>query len=154
MEVKELASTRIYLDDLAVGDVFVSGTHQLNTQQIIQFASQFDPQPFHLDPEAAKDTLFRGLAASGWHTMAITMRLLVQSLPFAYGVIGAGGEVSWPQPTRPDDVLHVTSTIVSITPSRSKPGQAIVVVESVTSNQHDEVRQKFTAKLLGFKKEV
>lgn len=142
----------IYLEDLSVGDVFVSKTHALDAAQIIAFASQFDPQPFHLDPDAARDTLFQGLAASGWHTAALTMKLLVESFPVARGVIGAGAEVVWPQPTRPDDVVKVTSTVLSITPSRSKPDRAIVVVESVTSNQRDEALQKLTSKVVVFRR--
>lgn len=142
----------IYLEDLSVGDVFVSKTHALDAEQITEFASQFDPQPFHLDPEAAQDTLFQGLAASGWHTAALTMKLLVESFPLARGVIGAGAELAWPQPTRPDDVVKVTSTVLSITPSRSKPDRAIVVVESITSNQREEALQKLTSKVIVFRK--
>ncbi|UDG73414.1 MaoC family dehydratase [Achromobacter sp. 77] len=142
----------IYLEDLSVGDVFVSKTHALDAEQIVSFASQFDPQPFHLDPEAAQDTLFQGLAASGWHTAALTMKLLVESFPVARGVIGAGAELAWPLPTRPDDVVKVTSTVISITPSRSKPDRAIVVVESITSNQRDEALQKLTSKVVVFRK--
>lgn len=142
----------IYLEDLSVGDVFVSKSHALDAAQIIAFATQFDPQPFHLDPDAARDTLFQGLAASGWHTAALTMKLLVESFPVARGVIGAGAEVVWPQPTRPDDVVKVTSTVLSITPSRSKPDRAIVVVESVTSNQRDEPLQKLTSKVVVFRR--
>jgi len=142
----------IYLEDLSVGDIFVSKSHTLDAAQIIAFASQFDPQPFHLDPDAARDTLFEGLAASGWHTAALTMKLLVESFPVARGVIGAGAEVVWPQPTRPDDVVKVTSTVLSITPSRSKPDRAIVVVESVTSNQRDEPLQKLTSKVVVFRR--
>lgn len=142
----------IYLEDLSVGDVFVSKTHALDAEQIVGFASQFDPQPFHLDPEAAQDTLFQGLAASGWHTAALTMKLLVESFPVARGVIGAGAELAWPLPTRPDDVVKVTSTVISITPSRSKPDRAIVVVESITSNQRDEALQKLTSKVVVFRK--
>lgn len=142
----------IYLEDLSVGDVFVSKTHALDAEQIVDFASQFDPQPFHLDPEAAQDTLFQGLAASGWHTAALTMKLLVESFPVARGVIGAGAELAWPLPTRPDDVVKVTSTVLSITPSRSKPDRAIVVVESITSNQRDEALQKLTSKVVVFRK--
>lgn len=142
----------IYLEDLSIGDVFVSKTHALDAAQIIDFASQFDPQPFHLDPEAARDTLFQGLAASGWHTAALTMKLLVESFPVARGVIGAGAELAWPLPTRPDDVVKVTSTVLSITPSRSKPDRAIVVVESITSNQRDEALQKLTSKVVVFRK--
>ena len=96
---------RLYLDDLAVGQRFASGPQALDAGQIKAFAEAFDPQPFHLDEAAAASSLFGGLAASGWHTAAISMRLLVGSVPLAGGVIGAGGEIAWPRPTRPGDVL-------------------------------------------------
>jgi acyl dehydratase len=142
---------RLYLQDIAVGDEFCSGTHNLDAGQIIAFASQFDPQPFHTDEEAARGSFFGGLVASGWHTMAITMKLLVQSVPFAVGVIGAGAEVSWPHPTRPGDVLHVKTRVVEITPSRSRPDRAKVLLESLTYNQEGEVKQKLLARVLAFK---
>ena len=142
----------LYLDDLTVGQTFESGTHALDAAQIIAFATQFDPQPFHLDPEAAEASFFQGLAASGWHTMSITMKLIVQSLPFAQGVIGAGGEISWPRPARPGDVLRVVSTVAAITPSRSRPDRGIVLMNSLTLNQSDEVLQDFKAKLLAFRR--
>src|SRR5262245_66162085 len=89
-----------FLEDLRVGQRCVSGTYRIDEEQIRAFAAQFDPQPFHLDAEAAKGTLFRGLVASGWHTAAVTMRLLVEGgLPVAGGVIGAGAEITWPKPT-------------------------------------------------------
>ena len=104
---------RLYLDELSVGQRFTSGAHALDAAQIKAFAGQFDPQPFHLDEEAAQGTLFAGLAASGWHTAAITMRLLVDGgAPIAGGVIGAGGEIAWPRPTRPGDVLQVESEVL------------------------------------------
>jgi acyl dehydratase len=138
-----------YLDDLQPGDRFVSGEHSLDEAQILSFAKQFDPQPFHLDHEAAKATLFGGLAASGWHTAAITMRLLVGGgLPLAGGIIGAGGEISWPKPTRPGDVLHVETEVVSVTPSRSRPDRGMVVVRSETRNQHGDVLQQSVYKLV------
>jgi acyl dehydratase len=143
------AATSLYLDDLKAGDRFVSGEHVLDEAQILSFARQFDPQPFHLDHEAAKATLFGGLAASGWHTAAITMRLLVdQGLPLAGGIIGAGGEIAWPKPTRPGDVLHVESEVFSVTPSRSRPDRGMVVVRSETRNQHGDVLQQSTYKLV------
>lgn len=142
----------LYLDDIAVGDEYESGTHELDTEQIIAFASQFDPQPFHMDPEAAKSSFFQGLAASGWHTMAITMKLIVESVPFAGGIIGAGGELSWLRPTRPGDILHVRSKVVEIAPSRSKPDRAIVRLQSLTFNQDDELLQDSTARLVVFRR--
>ncbi|WP_299842885.1 MaoC family dehydratase [uncultured Paracoccus sp.] len=145
---------RLYLDDLEVGQEFLSGEYALDADQIIAYARQFDPQPFHTDPEAARETFFQGLAASGWHTMSLTMRLLVESVPFAQGVIGAGGEVSWPQPTRPGDILRVKSRILEIRPSRSKPDRGLVKVQSLTLNQADEVLLDLTANLLAFRKEA
>ncbi len=140
---------RLYLDDLHVGQRFASGTQLVDAAQITAFALQFDPQPFHLDHAAAKDTLFAGLAASGWHTAAITMRLLVDTgLPLAGGIIGAGGELSWPRPTRPGDVLRVESEVLEITPSRSRPERGTATVQSLTLNQRDEVVQKLIARLI------
>jgi acyl dehydratase len=145
---------KLYLDDIHVGLEFRSGEHLVDAEQIVAFASAFDPQPFHLDKEAAKDTFFHGLAASGWHTAAITMKLVTQSLPFARGIIGAGGEIDWPSATRPGDILHVRSRVLEIKPSRSKPDRALVLVESRTLNQHEEVRQILKAKLLAFSRGV
>ncbi|MFJ5769339.1 MaoC family dehydratase [Psychrobacillus sp. NPDC093180] len=142
----------LYLEDLKVGDTFISEKYTLSADKIKSYAREFDPQVFHCDEELAENTFFNGLAASGWHTASITMKLLTESLPFAQGVIGAGGEINWPRPTRPTDVLYVKSTIKEIKPSKSKPNQAIVVVESETLNQHNEVCQHLQAKLLSFKK--
>jgi acyl dehydratase len=147
------AGKKLYVQDIAVGDEFRSFTHRLDSEQIIAFAKQFDPQPFHLDEQAAEASFFQGLAASGWHTMAITMRLLVDSLPFACGVIGAGAEISWPQPTRPGDILYVKSKVLEIKPSQSRPDRATLVMESLTFNQNDELRQKLVARLLAFRRE-
>lgn len=143
------AKRALYLEDLSVGDRFQSGEHTLDVAQIKAFALQFDPQPFHTDEEAAKNTFFGGLAASGWHTAALTMKLLVESgVPLADGIIGSGGELQWPKPTRPGDVLHVVSEVVDITPSRSKPGRAMVTMRCQTLNQRGEVVQFFTPKLV------
>lgn len=139
----------LYLDDLPVGRRFTSGTHALDEQQMTAFARQFDPQPFHLDRETAKSTLFAGLAASGWHTAAITMRLQVDGgLPIAGGIVGLGGELAWPKATRPGDVLRVESEVVEVVPSRSRPDRGVVVVRSETRNQRGEVVQTTTMKLL------
>lgn len=139
----------LHLDDLAVGQRFTSAAHALDVAQVKAFAMQFDPQPFHLDEAAAAASLFSGLAASGWHTASLTMRLLVQGgLPIAGGIIGAGGEVSWPRPTRPGDVLTVTSEVIEIRPSRSKPDRGMVTVRCETHNQHAQVLQVMIAKLV------
>lgn len=139
----------LYLEDLQVGQRFVTGTHLLDEEQIKAFARQFDPQPFHLDAEAARATLFEGLAASGWHTAAITMRLLVESgAPLAGGLIGAGAEVTWPRPTRPGALLQVHSEILEVRPSRSQPNRGIATIRSETRNQAGEVLQILVAKLV------
>jgi len=143
------AKRALYLEDLSVGDRFQSGEHALDAAQIKAFASQFDPQPFHTDEEAAKSTFFGGLAASGWHTAALTMKLLVESgIPLAEGIIGSGGELQWPKPTRPGDVLHVEGEVLDITPSRSRPGRAMVTMRCRTLNQDGDVVQNFTPKLV------
>jgi acyl dehydratase len=139
---------RLYLDDLRVGQRFASATHVIDAAQIKAFARQFDPQPFHLDEEAAKAGLFGGLVASGWHTAAITMRLQVDSgLPIAGGIVGIGGEMSWPRPTRPGDALSVVSEILEVTPSRSRPDRGVVRMRGETRNQRNEVVQILDAKL-------
>lgn len=142
----------VYLDDLSLGMEFRSAEYALDEAQIVSFARQFDPQPFHLDSEAAKGTFFQGLAASGWHTASITMRLLVDSLVFSQGIIGAGGQIDWPRPTRPGDVLHVVSKIIEIQPSRSKADRGIVTVESHTLNQNNELCQRLIARLIAFRR--
>jgi acyl dehydratase len=140
---------QLYLDDLHVGQRFTSGSHVMEAARIKEFAAEFDPQPFHLDEAAAEASVFRGLAASGWHTAAVAMRLLVtDGLPFAGGIVGLGGEIAWPKPTRAGDTLHVESEIVEITPSRSKPHQGIVTVRGTMFNQDREAVYVLTAKLL------
>jgi acyl dehydratase len=144
-----MSQETLYFDDLKVGDTFTTGTYEVSAADIKRFAAEFDPQPFHLDDEAARDTIFGGLAASGWHTAAITMRLLVSGGPkLANGVLGAGGEIEWKKPTRPGDVLHVESEIVELTPSRSRTDRGMLVLRSRTINQHGEVVQNLTAKLI------
>jgi acyl dehydratase len=143
-EMKEL-----YLDDLHVGQRFNSGSYVMEAARIKEFAAEFDPQPFHLEEAAAEASVFKGLAASGWHTAAAAMRLLVTGgLPLASGIVGLGGEIEWPKPTRPGDTLHVESEIVEITPSRSKPHQGIVTVRGTMFNQNQEAVYVLTAKLL------
>jgi acyl dehydratase len=145
--------TGLYLEDLEVGQKFTSGHFQMTEERIKSFAAEFDPQPFHLDEAAAKASVFGGLAASGWHTAAVAMRLLVDGgLPLGNGIIGLGGSLAWPKPTRPGDTLHVESEILEIVPSRSKPNQAIVKVQSTTLNQNGEPVHSFTSKCLVFKR--
>ena len=144
---------KLYLEDLHVGQRFTSDTFVITEERIKSFAEEFDPQPFHLDEAAAQESIFKGLSASGWHTAAAAMRLLVTGgVPFADGIIGVGGEIAWPKPTRPGDTLRVESEIIAITPSRSKPNQAIVTVRSTTLNQRGEQVYMLTAKLVVFKR--
>jgi acyl dehydratase len=142
-------SERLYLEDVFVGQRFVTGTYTLTAEAIKAFARDYDPQPFHTDEETAKDTFFGGLAASGWHTAAITMRLQADSgPPIAGGMIGAGGEISWPRPTRPGDTLHVESEITDVKPSKSRPERGFITLKSETKNQKGEVVQLLIVKLL------
>jgi acyl dehydratase len=140
-----------YLDDFAVGQVFVSGRrHRVDAEQIKKFAAQFDPQPYHLDEEAARKSVFQGLAASGWHTAAMTMRLMVDGeFKPAGGIIGVGfDELSWPRPVRPGDDLHTRSEVLDVRPSKSRPDRGMIRVRTTTLNQNDETVQVFTGNLI------
>jgi acyl dehydratase len=139
-----------YLEDLAVGQTFGSGSVRVEGERIKSFAAEFDPQPFHVDEEAARETIFAGLAASGWHTAALTMRLVVESeFNPAGGIVGVGfDELRWPRPVRPGDELRVTSEIIDIRPSKSHPNQGLVRVRTTTLNQNGEVVQVFVANLI------
>lgn len=140
---------RFALDELTIGQRFSSEQYRVEEAEILEFAHRFDPQPFHLDDAAARETLFGGLAASGWHTAAITMRLLVGGgLPLLGGIIGAGAEIAWPRPTRPGDTLRVESEILEVTPSRSRPDRGMATVRSLTLNQADETVQTLVAKVV------
>jgi acyl dehydratase len=141
-----------YFDDLRVGQRFESGTHTITEEAIKSFAAAFDPQPFHLDDALARVSVFGSLAASGWHTAAITMRLLVDLGIPAGGLIGAGCEIAWPRPTRPGDTLRVTSEVLEVVPSRSRNDRGTVVIRSETRNQRDEVVQQLTARMIAFRR--
>jgi acyl dehydratase len=143
----------LYLEDLHIGQRFTAGPNLMTRERILSFAEEFDPQPFHLDDEAARQTVFQGLAASGWHTAAVAIKLMVESdLRFSSGLIGFGGELTWPKPTRPGDLLRLEAEILEITPSRSKPQQGVVTVRSVVLNQADEPVYILTAKILAFRR--
>lgn len=139
----------LYLDDLAAGMKFTSGPVDVTTEEVKAFAAKFDPQAFHLDEAAAEASFFKGLAASGWHTAALGMRLLVTGGPrLAGGYIGAGGELSWTQPVYAGDSLTMQGEIVEVKPSRSRPDRGIVSVRCETFNQKGEVVQKLLARLM------
>jgi acyl dehydratase len=142
------SQARLFLEDLAEGMRFAAGPVPVEAEEIKAFAARYDPQPFHLDEEAARGTLFGGLAASGWHTAALTMRLLTEALPFAQGVIGKGGEVEWPRPTRPGDMLRVECEVLAVQASRSRPADGWVTLRTTTLNQAEEAVQVLTARLL------
>jgi acyl dehydratase len=146
------AAERLYLEDLHVGQRFASAPYLLDAEEIKKFAAEFDPQPFHLSEEGAADTLFGSLAASGWHTAAITMRLLVESVPLADGLIGVELQLAWPKPARPGMTLQVFSELVDIKPSQSKPHMAIVTMRNETRDQDGEALQVFTVKMPVFKR--
>jgi acyl dehydratase len=138
----------VYFDELAPGRRFTTQNYALEETEIKTFAAQYDPQPFHIDAQAARHSVFGGLVASGWHTAAITMRLLVTSgLPIAGGMVGLGGEISWPRPTRAGDVLHVESEVMAATPSR-RQHRGVITLRSKTCTARGEAVQIFTAKLL------
>ncbi len=130
----------LYLEDLKVGDRFSSASHRFDAEEIRQFATQFDPQPFHLDEKAAQQSLFGGLVASGWHTAAVAMRLMVDGgMPIAGGIIGTGADLRWRLPVRVGDEIHVVCEILEITPSRSKSDRGSVRIRSATINQRGEL---------------
>ena len=142
--------TERYLEDYAVGQTFGSGRMRVDKERIKAFAAEFDPQPFHLDEALAAGTIFRGLAASGWHTAALTMRLLVDGeLKPAGGIVGTGfDEFRWPRPVRPGDELHVESEILEVRPSKSRPDQGLIKVRTTTLNQNNEAVQVQVGNLL------
>jgi acyl dehydratase len=151
---REMVMQPLYLEDLNVGQKFASRLQKVDAEAIKAYARQFDPQPFHLDEEAAHKSLFGGLAASGWHTASLTMRLIVESVPLAGGVIGSGGELSWPRPTKPGDTLRVVTEVLEITPSRSRPDRGMITMRSTTLNQNDEAVQVFTPKVVVQRRQV
>jgi acyl dehydratase len=143
----------LYLEDFYVGLRLTGGTHRLDAAQIKAFAGEFDPQPFHLDEAAAERSIFEGLCASGWHTAAITMRLLTGiTPPIEGGLIGAGAELNWPTPARPGDELRVECEVLEVRPLRSRPDRGLVLLRVQTLNQFDEARQDLKAKLVVFRR--
>ena len=135
-----------YFEDFHIGDVFDLGSIQVTQEEIIAFARQFDPQPFHLDPERAKDSIFHGLAASGWHTGALFMRLLVDGLLRETISIGSPGidELRWRNPVRPGDRLRACLTVTESIPSRSRPSMGVVRSACEMFNQKDDVVLTFS----------
>jgi len=142
-------SAPIYLEDLTPGRRFTAGPTLVTEEEILAFARQFDPQPFHLDHEAARAHIFGGLAASGWHTAALTMRMVVQALEgLPWGVVGGGGELQWPRPVRPGDELRLEIEVLEVTPSRSRPDRGTALMRNRTLNGAGEEVQIFTVRIM------
>jgi acyl dehydratase len=127
----------LYFEDLSVGQTFGSGTVTVESETLKAFAAEFDPQPFHLAEDAARASVFGGLVASGWHTAALTMKLLVGGeLQVVGGLIGLGAEeLRWPRPVHPGDVLRVQCEVLDVRPSKSQPNRGLVRVRNTTLNQ-------------------
>jgi len=142
--------TALYFEDFAVGQTYGSPRRRVEAERIKSFAREFDPQPFHLDEATSRDTFFGGLAASGWHTAALTMRLLVDSaLTPAGGLIGAGcDELRWPRPVRPGDELWLESEVLEVRPSKSRPDIGLVKVRTTTYNQENRPVQVLVSNLV------
>jgi acyl dehydratase len=133
-------------EDFPAGTRLQSSVIEVTKESIIQFAEQFDPQSFHLDPARAKKTIFGGLAASGWHTAALSMRLFVDTMNVGGGIIGMGvDDLRWPNPVRPGDQLRLDIEILDARFSKSRPGFGIIRIRNVTTNQRQEVVQSFAA---------
>ena len=145
---------RAYLEDLAPGQVFTSDARTVvDTASIRRFSGEFDRQPFHLDETAAQTSFFGEMVASGWHTTAMTMQLIVDTLPLSHGIIGSGvDELRWPRPVRPGDTLHLHCEIIAVTPSKLHPSRGTVRVRMTTLNQKDQPVQTMVANLLAFRR--
>jgi len=138
----------LYFEDIAAGQTYRSPELRVDAAAITDFAARFDPQPFHLDEAAARDSLFEGLAASGWHTAALTMKLCLSSdFRPAGGIIGVDGELLWPRAVRPGDALHVEIEVLETRTSRSRPRQGVVKILITTLNQQGDPVQTFTPTL-------
>ncbi len=144
----------LYLEDLNIGDRFKSREYEMTLDEVKTFAQQFDPQVFHTDEEKAKEhPIFQGLAASGWHTSAITMRLWTECFPIAHGLIGSESSLRWPKPTRVGDRIHVDVEIVAINPSKTKLDRGLVSYVTQAKNQFGDVLLISTTKIVVFKRE-
>jgi acyl dehydratase len=140
----------IYWEDFEVGQTRRYGPIEVTREAIIDFARQFDPQPFHLDEDAARGSFFGSLAASGWHTAALSMRLLVESgFRPAGGIIGSrADELKWPRPVRPGDELHVEAEVLEVRASSNWPGQGFIKCRTTTLNQNGDPVQVLVMNLL------
>jgi acyl dehydratase len=145
---------KTFLEDLAPGQVFTSDARAVvDAASIKRFAGEYDRQPFHLDEAAARPTFFKELVASGWHTTAMTMQLIIETLPLSHGIIGSGvDELRWPRPVRPGDTLRLHCEIIDVQPSKLRPSRGTVRVRMTTLNQNDEPVQTMVANLMAFRR--
>lgn len=144
----------LYLEDLNIGDHFKSREYEMTLEEILEFAQKYDPQVFHTDVVKAKEhPIFQGIAASGWHTAAVTMRLWTECFPIAKGLIGSESSLRWPKPTRVGDKIHVDVEIVAISASKTKNDRGMVTYVTQAKNQYDDVLLISTTKIVVFKKE-
>ena len=145
---------KTFLEDLAPGQVFTSDARAVvDAGSIKKFAGEFDPQPFHLDEASAGTSFFKKLVASGWHTTAMTMQLIIKTLPLSHGIIGSGvDELRWPRPVKPGDTLRLHCEVIDVTPSIMNPSRGTVRVRMTTLNQHDQPVQTMVANLLAFRR--
>ena len=139
-----------YLEDFAVGQTFSSGRLRIEEGRIVAFAAEFDPQPFHLDDAAARESFFGELTASGWYTAAVSMRLLMETgLKPAGGYIGAGADgFRWPRPVRPGDELRVECEVIEVRPSQSHPDRGLIKLRLTTLNQDDQAALSYIANMV------
>jgi acyl dehydratase len=143
-------ATPLYLEDLEVGRVFTAGPITVTEEEIVEFARRYDPQPFHLDREAAaRHPIFQGLAASGWHTAALMMSMVAQALKdLPWGVVGSGGELQWTRPVRPGDTLRLEVTVMEVSPSRSRPDRGTALMRNRVLNGAGEVVTEFSPRII------
>jgi acyl dehydratase len=151
---KETAVDKAYLEDLAPGQVFTSDARTVvDADAIKRFGGEFDSQPWHLSETVARSTFFKELVASGWHTTALTMQLIIQTLPLSGGIIGSGvDELRWPRPVRPGDTLRLHCEIIDVQESKLRPARGTVRVRMTTLNQNDQPVQTMIANLLAFRR--
>ena len=140
----------LYFEDFHLGQKFASpASVKVSAQEITEFAEKYDPQPFHLDEAAGKSTFFKGLAASGWLTAALVMRLRVETIRVHGGMIGAGvEEIRWTEPVRPGDSLRTETEVVGLRRSKKRPELGLVTIFTLTLNQREQVVMKSTVKFL------
>lgn len=136
-----MSEDKYYFEDMAVGATVDLGKKKVSEEDIVRFGSEFDPQPFHIDPEAARKSIFGGIVASGWHTCSITMRLLVDGLLSHSSSLGSPGieQIRWVKPVRPGDTLHAVLTVQEVRMSQSKPDRCTARMHIDVTNQAGEL---------------